>query len=288
MVASVANRQYGAGDGPHPGAPGPAIFLSPHYDDVVLSCGGTVAALAAGGWQPLMVTVFGGETPEELVGDFASWKHSRWGYASADDVLTVRRAEDTAAAAVLGCRTRWLGYFDAIYRGERYAADRELFGELREVERALVPLLADEVSSLPEWEPGTAVYVPLGVGGHVDHQLTFAAGQLLAARGIPVFAYEDCPYAIHTPEGVDRRLTALSGQVGPPALVPIAEALDRRIAAIAAYTTQLPVIFRFTDDMPGALAGHAARVGGALGPAERYWPVLATSDIQCAEGSEGR
>jgi LmbE family N-acetylglucosaminyl deacetylase len=197
-----------------PGAHSPAIFLSPHYDDVVLSCGGTVAALVAAECQPLMVTIFGGETPEELVGDFARWKHSRWGYESADAVLTVRRDEDAAAAAILGCRTRWLGYFDAIYRGERYAADGELFGDLKEVEAGLVPLIADEILSLPEWETGTTVYVPLAIGGHVDHQITFAAGQLLAARGISVFAYEDCPYAIHSPQGVAPRLAALEGQIG--------------------------------------------------------------------------
>ena len=260
-----------------PGAAGPAIFLSPHYDDAVLSCGGTVAALAAAGCRPLMVTLFGGETPEELVGDFARWKHRRWGYESADAVMAVRRGEDSAAAAVLGCRTRWLGFLDAIYRGERYAADCELFGPLLPSEEGLIPLIADEIASLPEWERGTTVYVPLGVGGHVDHQLAFAAGRALAGRGLPVFAYEDCPYAIHTPDSVGRRLAQLGGQVGPPLLVPIGGTLDRRIAAIAAYATQVPVIFRFTDDMPGAIARHAARVGGALGPAERYWPVSGTT-----------
>lgn len=197
------------GGSPQPGALGPAIFLSPHYDDVVLSCGGTVATLVDAGCEPPMVAVFGGETPEELVGDFARWKHSRWGYDSADAVLGVRRGEDTAAATVLGCRTRWLGYFDAIYRGDRYARDGELCGQLREVEEGLVPLLADEISALPEWVEGTTVYVPLAIGDHVDHQITFAAGRLLAARGIPVFAYEDCPYAIHSPHRVAPRRAAL-------------------------------------------------------------------------------
>ncbi|HEY8598306.1 MAG TPA: PIG-L family deacetylase [Thermomicrobiales bacterium] len=259
-----------------PGELGPAIFLSPHYDDVVLSCGGTVAALVAAGCPPLMVTIFGGETPEELVGDFARWKHRRWGYESADAVLAVRRDEDAVAAAILGCRTRWLGYFDAIYRGERYAADGDLFGRLKGVEAGLIPLIADEILSLPEWAAGTTVYVPLAIGGHVDHQITFAAGRLLAARGITVFAYEDCPYAIHSPGGIALRLASLHGQVGPETLVAIEKTLDRRIAAIAAYTTQVPVIFHFTADMPGAIATHARRIGGALGAAERYWPVLET------------
>lgn len=254
---------------------GPTIILSPHYDDGVLSCGGWAANLAAAGFLPLMVTVFGGEVPEELVGEFARWKHGRWGYESADAVLTVRRAEDSAAAAILGCRTRWLGHFDAIYRGERYSADGELFGQLKEIEEGLVPLLADEVIALPEWEPGTTILVPLGIGDHVDHQITFAAGQLLAARGLPVFAFEDCPYAIHSPQAAERRIAAAlaAGQVGPQAIVPIGAGLDRRVEAILAYQTQVPVIFRFTDDPGGAVVAHAGRVGGATGPAERYWPV---------------
>jgi hypothetical protein len=134
-------------------------------------------------------------------------------------------------------------------------------------------LIADEIMSLPEWEEGTTVYVPLAIGDHVDHQITFAAGQLLAARGIPVFAYEDCPYAIHSPHRVAPRLEALGEQIGPPIAMPTPTTLARRIAAIDAYTTQVPVIFRFTDDMPGAVTAHAETVGGELGPAERYWPV---------------
>ena len=138
-----------------------------------------------------------------------------------------------------------------------------------------MPLIVEEIASLPEWEPGTTVYVPLAIGDHIDHQLTFAAGQLLAARGIPVFAYEDYPYAIHSPQAAERRIAAAldAGQVGPETLVPIAAGLERRVAAILAYRTQVPVIIRFTDHPGGAVMTHTERVGGALGPAERYWPV---------------
>jgi LmbE family N-acetylglucosaminyl deacetylase len=257
-----------------PDAAGPTIFLSPHYDVVVLSCGGLAARLAMEGHPPLMVTIFASEIVDEMVGDFAAWKHSRWGVATADEVLDVRRAEDAAAAAVLGCPVRWLGLPDAIYRGERYTTDSELFGALHEDEYALAAHLAEEVRQLPEWVPGTRVYVPLGAGNHVDHQLTFEVGRALAALGESVFAYEDCPYAIHTPDGVTRRLEAVGDAVGEPVIVPIAKTLDRRIGAIAEYKTQVPVIFRFTQDFASAITAHAERVGGSLGPAERYWPVL--------------
>ena len=51
---------------------GPSVFLSPHYDDVVLSCGGTVALLVEQGEPPLVLTIFGGEVTDEVTTDFAA------------------------------------------------------------------------------------------------------------------------------------------------------------------------------------------------------------------------
>ena len=77
---------------------GPALFIQPHYDDVPLSCGGTVAALAQNGLEPRMVTVFASEILDAMVGDFAAWKHARWRLTDPDAVLDTRRAEDAEAA----------------------------------------------------------------------------------------------------------------------------------------------------------------------------------------------
>ena len=250
-----------------------AIFLSPHYDDAVLSCGGTIAAFAQAGNVPVVITVFGGEVPDEIITDFAKWKHSRWGARDVEDIVVRRQGEDWDAVNALGARSRWLGYPDAIYRGDRYLSDPSLFGAPREVEAGLVDLIVTELRRLPEWDDAGTVFVPLGIGGHVDHQLVFAAGQRLAAAGIRILAYEDCPYAIHTPAGVERRLAAVADAVGPAVRVPIAATLTRRIAAITEYVTQVPVIFRFTTDMPAAVAEFARKTGGPLGPAERFWPV---------------
>src|SRR5688500_18662938 len=106
---------------------GPAIFVQPHYDDVPLSCGGTVARLAERGDCPSIVTVFASELVDAMVGEFAAWKHSRWKLTDPDAVVEARRAEDAAAARTLGCTVRWLGWPDAIYRGDRYRSDAELF-----------------------------------------------------------------------------------------------------------------------------------------------------------------
>jgi len=188
-------------------------------------------------------------------------------------VLEARRSEDAAAARTLSCDVRWLGLPDAIYR-DRYTSDQELFGPLPAEEQELASHLAEEIRHLPEWREGHRVFVPLGIGSHVYHQLVFEAGRCLAAQGVEVYAYEDCPYAIHTPEGRQTRLAAVNRKVGEPVLVPIADTLKRRLEAIACYASQLPVIFRFTQDYYRAVTGFACEVGGALGPAERFWPIL--------------
>ena len=102
-------------------ARGRPIFVSPHADDAVLSCGGTIAALAEAGRRPLIATVFAGEIMDEMAGGFARWKHARWKLQDVDEVRWQRAAEDVAAATAVGADLVWLGLPDAIYRGERYS-----------------------------------------------------------------------------------------------------------------------------------------------------------------------
>ena len=195
-----------------PGAP--SLFLQPHYDDVALSCGGAVAMAADGGLPAHIITVFACELVDQMVGDFATYKHRRWKLHDADAVAAVRRSEDAAAAAELGCPVRWLGLPDAIYRGDRYNTDEALFRALHPEEFELAAVLAEKIGQLPEWRAGATVFVPLGAGGHVDHQLVFEAGRVLASRGVTVFAYEDCPYVIHSPQGLDERLVDVGSRLG--------------------------------------------------------------------------
>jgi GlcNAc-PI de-N-acetylase len=82
-----------------PGHIGASVFVSPHFDDVVLSCGATVAKLTESGARPTVVTVFGGEITDEVLSGFARWKHSRWGIQSIDEVLVARRVGSAAGPA---------------------------------------------------------------------------------------------------------------------------------------------------------------------------------------------
>ena len=69
-----------------------ALFVAPHLDDVVFSCGGTLAALADQGWRTVMVTAFTQSiVPAE---GFALACQLDKGLAPDVDYMALRRAED--------------------------------------------------------------------------------------------------------------------------------------------------------------------------------------------------
>jgi LmbE family N-acetylglucosaminyl deacetylase len=247
------------------------IFLAPHYDDVALSCGGTVAALADAGESPLVLTVFGGE-PSGSLNSFAADMHQRWGVGPAG-AIALRREEEVCAARVLGVESRWLDLPDAIYRGERYLSDDDLFGAVHPEETVYWRVILGEVLGFLDTESVTAsrFYVPLGLGNHVDHQLVLAAGRVLWHRGYEVIAYEDYPYA-GDPESDPLRLGRERSRRDPVVKPLSDEHLERRRRAILCYASQLGVIFRHQGDPEAAVRRYAERVGDGR-PAERFWPL---------------
>jgi hypothetical protein len=135
--------------------------------------------------------------------------------------------------------------------------------------------LARQLAQLP---PATHVYAPLGVGNHVDHQLTRLAAELWQPAGLRY--YEDYPYAKQ--EGA---VTAVLGQLDAwqPESIPLtAEALHRKCAAIYAYDSQMSSFFRDAADLAAQVAWYAEQVGG-----ERVWGRRGEKREERREGREG-
>jgi LmbE family N-acetylglucosaminyl deacetylase len=238
--------------------------ISPHLDDAALTCGGALAVWAAAGEHPAVVTVFAGR-PTGALTAFARFQHERWGETA--DLVGLRREEDRRGLALLGATPLWLDYPDAIYRGERYTTEAAIFGPVAPDEAGLGERIAAEIAGLWATTAGATLYAPLGLGHHVDHQVTRAAGEALRARGLPVAWCEELPYAVR-PGGEAQRRALTAGL--RPVVVPIGPALDRKIAAVAAYASQLPVLFGAAEAMPAALRAYATAVGDGE-PAERFW-----------------
>lgn len=260
------------------GRRGNHLFVSPHYDDIALSCGGTVARLTRAGDAAAVVTVFGAEPEMTDLTGFAVMQHDRWGL-SPTDVIAARRAEEARAAALLGARVRFLPFHDAIYRGDRYLDDDQLFGEPATDEADLPGRIVAALDLGGAPEPATRIYCPLAIAGHVDHRHAFVAGLALLRAGWDVCFYEDQPYALE-PGMVEDRL-AETEAVGlcprPPLLIDVEETWAAKMAAILAYRSQLPVIFRawlhggdLDVEVDAAMRGYARRIGGEV-LAERLW-----------------
>jgi LmbE family N-acetylglucosaminyl deacetylase len=236
-------------------------YLEPHFDDVALSCGALVKQQGDRGERVLVVTLFAGNPgADAAVTEFAAGQHSRWGGHA--DPIAERRAEQRAALTLLGADWRPLEHLDAIYRGDQYLSDEELFGPVKPGDAALVERIAGQLGDVA----AASWYAPLGVGNHVDHQLALAAAR---AAGIAPLLYEDFPYVAKQPaEPVAARLGARVALE-----VDARSTLDAKVAAIACYRSQIPTLF-----------GDAAAMEAAVRawPTERYWRRPASRRIDAA------
>jgi LmbE family N-acetylglucosaminyl deacetylase len=254
-------------------APARHLFLSPHYDDIALSCGGTAAHLTALGSGPEVALIFGDHPdPNEPLTEFAQTLHRQWGLDAAQ-VISARRSEESAASAALGTTAVFLPFRDAIYRGRRYLGDDQLFSSPAEDESGLPAAIIQEIGV----DAGsTRVYAPLAVGFHVDHQHAYRTGVELARRGVEVWFYEDLPYGL-LPGGRDKRIAAIAEPLSPSVLVDVSEQWETKIDAIFAYPSQLSTIFQdyvnvgvSRNEVSDAMAAYARGVGNGL-LCERFW-----------------
>jgi LmbE family N-acetylglucosaminyl deacetylase len=178
------------------------IYLSPHMDDAALSCGGRMAMQAACGEKVLVVTVFSGIDENK-----AAPERSLLSPAG----LEVLRREDDAALERLGVDHLRLDRRDGVFRQpfplmryglHRRAADRSA---------PLTDAVRTDVERICLAAHCRHIYVPLGIGQHIDHHLAFLIGTDLGRNSInplDVRFYEEIPY-VFIPHALNRRFRTL-------------------------------------------------------------------------------
>ena len=249
------------------------VYLSPHLDDAVLSCGGLIHTQARTGQPPLVVTIFAGRPPADIgLSAFAQSQHLRWG--SPEDVIATRWSEDRAALSVLGADYLRLNYLDCIYRGKEhgdepewyYASEEAIFGPVHPSEQSLPVDLATILSEFIPPGEGATLYAPLTVGNHVDHQLAFFAALILRSQGWQVRCYEDYPY-VEAKGALSTALVTRGVEHWHPTVMLLDEdAIEAKIEAIACYQSQLGVLFGSAEAMPDRVRNFAICVQG-----EQIW-----------------
>ena len=250
------------------------VYLSPHLDDAALSCGGAIARHSAAGARVLIVTICTATPPPEgPFSSFAEATHRLWGF-SAEQAMRARLHEDSLAMEYLGADSLWVGMFDAIYRQPAdYIDDATLFGTPA-ADDSLLPSLKTFVHALRDRVPRATLYAPLGVGNHVDHQITYAAAR--AGAGDAIAFYDDFPY-VTKPGALDQRLQALEGSFVTSTL-DIDGTLSRKIGAIAAYASQIASLFGDIQAMRQQICEYAEALRPDIGTyGERLWLLNAQS-----------
>ena len=252
------------------------VFLSPHLDDAVLSCGATIHRWTRAGEPVLVVTVFAAAPATGALSPLAESFHARWGLSG--EAVATRRAENDAALAVLGAEGATLDFLDCIYRGGpgawHYGPPAAIFGEVAPGDEKLSEQIAGSLRALLAAQSEARVHAPLAVGNHVDHQIVHAAALRLRAEGWPVDFYEDYPYAQAIAARQPRSLERTVARAGAGWTFQLESCSEENLAAkvrgIAAYVSQLEMLFGSAAAIAPRVRNYARRVGaGRL--AERFW-----------------
>jgi LmbE family N-acetylglucosaminyl deacetylase len=230
------------------------VFLSPHFDDVALSCGGMIAKATAAGEQVLVVTVCGGLPPREAMSPLTDKIHKARGFADGIAYVSARREEDRSAAAILGAHLEWGSSLDAIYRmPAAYHYSAALLGPPAQGD-PLFPETELLIAGLRQRFPSATLYAPLGIDGHIDHRLISAAAR---KAGGDVCFYEEFPRgAVPGPD-----MPAYASEV-----IDVGSHVDQRVAAVLCYRSQIRPLF---GDEAAARLAVITRVD--LRGGERIW-----------------
>jgi len=218
------------------------IYISPHLDDVILSCGGLIWEQTRAGTQVEIWTVCAGDPPEGPLSPFAEVLHAEWG--TGVETTSLRREEDKAACRVVVARYRHLSIPDCIYRSAQDGTwlydPNTLMGEIHPADRPLVETVRTFLAASLKLED--SLVCPLTVGGHADHCLTRAA---VEALGRPLTYYADVPYMLNQPSAVETFTIGMQAEVRP-----VSEAgLRAWQEGIAAYASQIGMLFENPEKM---------------------------------------
>ncbi len=152
------------------------VYFSPHFDDVVLSCGGLLLKDKS---EKVVFTVFSGEYKG----------HTLWDNAckiSSENPVFLRKEEDRRALKEAGALPVYGNFFDNAFYSDICKTERpeNEYGKIKEEITRFI--LKNNIEKL---------FFPLGID-HPDHRIIGRIGREITFAGKTIF-YEDFPYAIN-------------------------------------------------------------------------------------------
>jgi LmbE family N-acetylglucosaminyl deacetylase len=173
------------------------IYLSPHLDDAVLSCGGLIYNQRSKGEAVAVATLCSGFPDYNHLPPLARQWHAKCG--NFENLMAERRAEDRCVLDGLGVEIQHWSTLEGIYRyigGEiAYPDQSSLFSFVQPSEMtSLSEIWQMELDKLIPDPSAVTLYAPLAIGNHVDHQLARSLAADLNPDSWHVRFYEDVPY----------------------------------------------------------------------------------------------
>lgn len=239
------------------------IYLSPHLDDVVLSCGAIIWDQMRRRQAVEIWTIFAGDPPAREFSSFARTLHERW--QTGPEAVETRRQEDVLACERLNVPFLHLSYPDCIYRvfpgtdTPVIEKNEDLFQV--SLPQGEFPLVEDLIRRLKgAISPDSIVVIPLSIGNHIDHQIVRRAGEKL---GLPLYYYADFPYAAAIG---DQDLQAFLPDNAEQHHFPLSTlALSTWQYSVEAYTSQISTFWSSLSEMYARIEQYAVSpIGNSL------------------------
>lgn len=250
------------------------VFISPHFDDAVLSCGGTLHQLVKDGQMVWVMTMMAGLFNDELPNTpILEDLHQRW--QAGDNPILARQKEDINALQSIGCEVIHIPLTDCVYRitdgVSLYPSEESLFGEVHPDDYA--PKFLDEIG-LPFKDEAKMVYIPLGVGHHVDHQIIRDWGLRIVQEKpahIGVKFYAEYPY-LNADHAIDEALEYYSISLMSNNVILDEDDIKAKVDAIAFYESQISTFWQSIDAMEQDVRQSSThpQTGEYV---ERYWEI---------------
>jgi LmbE family N-acetylglucosaminyl deacetylase len=272
------------------------LFLAPHYDDAVYSCGGTIYQLVQAGQTVRIYTVMGGGLPTPLPDTpIVRVLHTRW--QAGKDPVETRRAEDNDAIHALDAEAAYNSSLpDCVYRVSSgdgtalYPSEESIFGEVHPDDPAIAQLEFKVFSATnlwreirfdeqgnyqfaPENTTSVTLYAPIAIGNHVDHQITrnWAFKLRQAHPHLTLKFYEDFPY-VRDATPLEKILASFPAAVEKETVYLTDAAIQARIHSMAVYRSQFST-FWADEALLKQDVTQVMTIRGAGRPAEIYYVV---------------
>jgi len=216
------------------------VIFSPHLDDAVLSMGGLISYLSEHGLDISIVTVF----TQSLDLDSPSIRviMDRAGFSDVNLYFKARKSEDEKAARLLGVKNiQHLRFIDAAWRADNGLPIYPTYQlvDISDLDQALIPDVERKIGEILEGKGNFAVFAPLAIGRHVDHQIVKNA----VGKNKNTIYFADFPYS-----AIASKVNGIPNSLEDQVLVEFGLGLEKKKDAILKYETQLPSFIPFSRE----------------------------------------